>query len=62
MVCIDLVVLSGMEYLQTVYESMDDVKTCVPIAPISDDLGPNPNFFPFESRGEESAHNPLAMP
>ena len=62
MVCTDLVVLSDKEYLQTVYESMDDVKTCVPIAPISDDLGQNPSFIPFEYGGEESAHNPLATP
>ena len=34
----------------------------VPITLISNYIGPDPGFFPFESRGEESAHNPLAMP
>ena len=34
----------------------------MPMVLTSEGLDPDPNFFPFESEEEESAHNPLAIP
>ena len=39
-----------------------DLCLVMPMEPTSDGLGPDPDFFPLESEGEESTHNPLDIP